>query len=41
MAHDDVTTGRPLLNSSHISERELASIVCSLHTDGLTGTGTI
>jgi hypothetical protein len=51
IAHDDVTTGRALLDrsatlldSNDISEqskRELASIVYSLRTDGLTGTGTV
>jgi hypothetical protein len=51
IAHDDPTTGRTLTDRSAIlldgadiseqSKRELASIVYSLRTDGLTGTGTV
>jgi hypothetical protein len=51
IAHDDVMIGRALLDRSARlldsgevsaqSKRELASIVYSLRTDGLTGTGAI
>jgi hypothetical protein len=51
IAHDDVMTGRALLDRSAMlldstaiseqSKRELASIVYSLRTDGLIGTGAI